>query len=115
MSYDVRRSYKCSSSGTLALIPGIGLKVSPVDRGDIESLTGFDLKVKIVVPSIPVAPIDSKKTGQTGIINSNDSWNSRNASMNLNLFVSKSASRQNVKNDVKRTNQESSIDVRIWK
>jgi hypothetical protein len=99
----------------LALIPGIGLKVSPVDRGDIESLTGFDLKVKVVVPTLPAASVDSKtllkKTGQTGNINSN---NSRNASMNLNLFVSRSVTHQNKRKVAMQTNRES-IDVRIWK
>jgi hypothetical protein len=102
----------------LALIPGIGLKVSPEDRGDIESLTGFDLKVKVVVPTLPAPSVDSKtlikKTGQTGNINSNNSWNSRNVSMNLKSFVSKSATCQNKRKEVIQTNRES-IDVRTWK
>lgn len=119
MSNDAhQRSFKCSSRGTLTKIPGLGLKLSPSDRGDIESLTGFDLKIKVVVPNVTANSVESKplskKNDRNRNINSNDSWNSRNASMNLNSFVSKSVTRQNMKKDAKRSSQDSSIDVRVW-
>lgn len=109
MSLQVGRSFLCSDSCTLSIIP-MNTGEESLNPAEVSK---FQSKIKVVIPNF-VSENVSQKLSQSRERTSNSAANSKAHSMNLNEHASKSSNKRRVKAEARRATQIASIDVRVW-